>query len=394
MKIGYFTSRFPYADSKNKLNYPYGGSIIATYHVVKEIVKRNYDVCVFTSSSDSKTSVEIKNNQKLFRYGNNFNFLSSGFSSGLYHKPLSQNVDIVHTSFDIPPSPLAGYFFSKRKKIPLIITYHGDWDSSYGTYLRRLFVYLNNLFITDHVLKQAAVIISPSKSYIDQSKFLKKYRDKIVVIPNGVEVKEFDIMESKTECRKIMGFPENVKIILFFGFLSPYKGPDILLEAYAKIHEKYPDTLLIFAGNGILMEKLKTTVNILHLEDNIKFLGYVENSLKPVCYKACDIFCLPSTMITECYPLSILESMASGVPVVASNIGGIPDIIQNGITGMLVNPNDSEDLQKTLIFLLQNEKYLEKLKYNATREIEKYSWDHIAEKTSTVYRDLINSIHG
>jgi glycosyltransferase involved in cell wall biosynthesis len=393
MKIGYFSSRFPYADSQNEVNYPYGGSIIATYHIVKEVIKRKYEVSVFTSSSDSKTSVEI-NNLKLFRYGNNLNFHTSGFSSGLYYKPLSQNIDLVHTSFDIPPSPLAGYFFSKKKKIPLIVTYHGDWDSSYGTYLRRLFVYLSNIFITDRVLKQADVIISPSKSYIDQSKFLKKYREKIVVIPNGVELKEFDIMASKAECRKRMGFPENGKIILFFGFLSHYKGPDVLLDAYSKIRAEHPDTLLVFAGKGILMEKLKTTVKILHLEEHVKFLGYVDNSLKPVCYKACDIFCLPSTMMTECYPLSILESMAAGVPVVASEIGGIPDIIQEGITGMLVNPNDSEDLQKKLIFLLQNEMYLENLKDNAMREIEKYSWDIIAEKTSCVYRNLINLKYG
>ena len=175
------------------------------------------------------------------------NVLSSNFAWKLYFKPNISSCDLIHVSFDIPPTPFAAFLALKKKQIPLFLTYHGDWDPNYGSYFRRFSVQISNTIFTHKLLERADVIICPSKKYSEQSLFLRKYSKKIVVIPNGINLSDFDLKLSKIDCRKRLGFPEKGRIILFFGNLSPYKGPERLLEAFSKIHRTHPDTLLFFA---------------------------------------------------------------------------------------------------------------------------------------------------
>ena len=125
------------------------------------------------------------------------------------------------------------------------------------------------------------------------------------------------------------------------------------------------------------------------LKECVRFLGYVDEKLKAMCYKACDIFCLPSTMMTECYPLTILEAMVSGLPVVASDIGGISDIIEEGKTGLLVEPNNSESLEQKLSFLLKNPDFMESLANESLIYIQDYSWEKIGMLTQKTYAEIL-----
>ena len=293
------------------------------------------DVKVFTTSLDSKNYLEKIGNIEIYRYSNTINLITSNISFGLFYKPLKHNVDIIHVAFDIPPGPFAGLRYAKKKGIPLIVTYHGDWDSSYGGFIRKIGVSINNRFVYA-LLSHADIIISPSKLYAENSKYLSEYKDKIHIIPNGIDLDEFKVNYSKIECREKLNLPLNKKIILFFGYLTPYKSPDILLRVFAEILKNKPDTTLLFAGNGNMENYLKKLSNELGVEENVIFSGFIEKEWRSLYYRSSDIFCLPSSMSTECYPLAILEAMASEVPVVASEIGGIPDIIENYVNGLLV----------------------------------------------------------
>jgi len=393
MKIGYFSSKFPYItiqqNSPNNYKYTYGGSVLATYYLALEMSRKGKDIMVFTTSYNSKDSIEEYNNLKIYRYGTNFRFLTSNISLGYFYKPLTYNADIVHVSFDIPPSPFAGLIYTRKKNLPLVITYHGDWEDSYGNILRRLGVGFHNRLLVDKLLSAAKVIISPSSIYINSSKFLKKYEDKIIVIPNGINLEEFKIPYSKKECREKLGLPTHKNIILFFGYLVPYKSPDILLKTFPKILKKVPDTLLVFAGNGVMEEELKRLSIELKVEKCVIFAGYVGKEHRPLYYKAADIFCLPSTMRTECHPIAILEAMACGIPIVASKIGGIPDIVKDGENGLLVPPKDENALADAIIYLLENKDIRERMGRNGRDKVERYSWEKIAEETEKIYEELI-----
>lgn len=387
MKIGYFVTKFPY--NKQLKDYPYGGSSMATYCLTSEMAKRNHEINIFTTSVNSKDSIEKHENVTLYRYGTDFKILTSNISFGMFKKPSGHDVDIVHTHFDIPPGPLAGLRYAKKKKIPFIVTYHGDWVDSYGGLIRRVGVAFHNKYLVDTVLSYADVIISPSDCYIDGSKFLRKYKEKIVVIPNGINLKEFEIFYSKEECRKKLGLAINKKVILFFGYLSPYKGPEVLLKAMPRIIKDVPDALLIFAGKGVMRYELEILSSKLGVEKNVKFVEFVDDILKPLYFKSADVFILPSTMSTESFGIVNLEAMACSVPIIASNIGGIPDVVKDGENGLLVQPKDSEALAEAIIHLLENEERREKMGTNGFIKVKKYSWDNIAERTERIYLEML-----
>ena len=112
-------------------------------------------------------------------------------------------------------------------------------------------------------------------------------------------------------------------IILFVGNLTPYKGPDVLVKAMQIIVKEVPDTELIFVGSGMMRDELEMLSKRLDVEKYVKFAGFVEESLKPLYYKAADVFVLPSTMSTESFGIVNLEAMKCGIPIVASKIGGM-----------------------------------------------------------------------
>lgn len=387
MKIGYFSSKIPYTGFPIN-NYDYGGSILATYYLASEIVKRGHDVKVFTTSNNVIDTVEKQNGLQIFRYGTNVRLMTSNLSLGLFYKPLTHSVDVAHVSFDIPPAPFSGLLYCMKKKVPLITTYHGDWDNRYGSIKRRVGVSLNNLFI-DKLLSYSKVIISPSKTYIDSSPFLRKYKEKVSVVPNGIDSSIFNLKLTKAAIRKQLNLPLDKHIILYFGFLSPYKGPEVLLRAMPALIKKY-DVLLLMVGKGILCEYLRRLSEELNIQKYVKFVGYVTETQKPLLFNAADVFCLPSTKVTECFPLTILEAMASGVPVVSSNIGGIPDMIRNGHNGLLVAPNNPDVLSDTISFLLSNESFSHSLSRSGKDFAQTFSWTSLACKTEKIYEKITN----
>jgi glycosyltransferase involved in cell wall biosynthesis len=384
MRIGYFSSKFPY--NLDFSDYICGGSVLATHSLIKEIAKMNHEIKVFTTSKDYKNHIEISGNIEVYRYGTQMKLLSSNLSLGLFIEPLKYDVDLVHVSFDIPPGPFAGYRYAKKKNLPLIVTYHGDWEESYGNILRKIGVAFNNKFLVDKILSYAQVIISPSKTYLKTSEFLRKYKEKVIVIPNGVNMNEFKVKYSKEECRNKLNLPIDEYIVLFFGYLSPYKSPDILIKALSRILKYIPSVLLVFAGSGVMMDELKKLSADLGVDENVKFVGFIGKDQRSLYYKSADIFCLPSTMKTESFGIANLEAMSSGIPIVASNFGGIPDVVKDDENGLLIPPNDIDALVHAIIYLLKNNEIREKMGLDGKNKASDYTWKNITKMTDEIYR--------
>lgn len=387
MNISYIITKFPY--SQRLREYTYGGASVAAYYLAKEMTKKSHELNIFTTSIDSKDHIEENGKMTIYRYGTNFKILTSNISLGMFLKPVKHDTDIVHTHFDIAPGPIASLMFAKKKDIPLIVTYHGDWSEDFGGYIRRIGITIHNKYLVDKVLSNADLIISPSEHYISESRFLRRYRNKIVVIPNGVNLQEFELSYTKEECRKKLNLPIDKKILLFLGYLSPYKGPDILVKAMPKIIKEVPDTELVFVGKGNMICELETLSKKLGVENKVLFTGFIDDSLKSLYYKAADIFILPSTMSTESFGIVNLEAMASSIPIVASNIGGIPDVIKNEINGLLVQPKDPEGLANSIIKLLNDKSLAIKLGDNGRKLLENYTWEKIGDMTEKIYKEMV-----
>ncbi len=395
MKIGYFISHFPYVDRVNDANYSrayaHGGTEIAAYNLARNIAKM-HEVNIFTTSIGSEDSLEISENMAIHRYGTVLKIASANLSFNLLYKPLNHEIDIAHAHYNMPYSDYSALRYAKRKKVPFVVTYHADAQESGGNLIRNWATLIYNRTFLKNVLNGADVIIATSNAYVYESKFLREYEDKITVIPNGINLEEFNISLSKEECRDKLGLPSDKKIILFFGNIVAYKGPHILLKAFLKVKNKIKDVKLVFAGRGEMLEELEKLAVESGIKDDVIFTGYVDEGLKPFYYKSADIFCLPSITMAEAFGIVNLEAMACGIPVISTKLGGIPDVVHDKETGLLVKPEDVDALADAIITLVENEDIAAKMGSNGKKRVQEYSWKKIAEKTEDIYNRLLESV--
>ncbi|HDN73425.1 MAG TPA: glycosyltransferase family 1 protein, partial [Archaeoglobus sp.] len=189
-------------------------------------------------------------------------------------------------------------------------------------------------------------------------------------------------------CRMKLGLERDKKIILFLSAIRYAKGPDILVKAIPEIKKNVPEAQLILAGKGVMKTEIEQLIDRLGISSSIATPGFIKEADKPLYYKSADIFVLPSR--EDCLPLVILESMSSGVPIVATKVGGIPEIVQHGETGLLVPPNDPHALATAIVYLLTNENIRKHIANKARNIVKNYSWEKITEQTEKLYRELVN----
>jgi glycosyltransferase involved in cell wall biosynthesis len=146
--------------------------------------------------------VEYYENMIVHFYRSIFGIGTMNISWRLLFDPLNYDVDVVHIHNDVPISMIAGLRYASEKGKPLVVTWHGDWIENYGNVIRRIGVYLSNKYLVDKVLSKARAIITPSNYYVEESRFLKKYKEKLIEIPNGIDLEEFNIPYSKVNAGK------------------------------------------------------------------------------------------------------------------------------------------------------------------------------------------------
>ena len=402
IKIRCFITHFPYQGQLVNQDlsevYPIGGGEKVAYNLIRELSRRGHKIEVFTTSFNDKESVEVleNGNIRIFRFGKNLRIGSTNISFKLVLESIKcehhDDIDVVHIHNTTAPGVIAGIIYAKRRRKPIVITHHGaERFSNFGSISRRIGVYIYTNFMIDKIFSIADVIILPSKYYLDDSKYLKKYRDKIKIIPNGINLKEYNVFISKEECRRRLGLPVDKDIILFLGALIPKKGPHILLKAMSEVVKKYPNAFLILVGSGMMRKDLEKLSQKLGIKKNIKFTGFIEERLKPFYYKASDIFVLPSIIKTEVFPLTLLEASASGLPLITSDLNTFKCIVEENFNGLFARRGDERDLANKILYLLENKDVRRKLGNNAKKKALNFSWDKIAKETEKVYMEVMNN---
>jgi len=204
------------------------------------------------------------------------------------------------------------------------------------------------------------------------------------IIPNGVDIKHFS-----PDVAPVDEFCDGKLNILFLGRLEKRKGLLYLLEAYKRVKQEIPNSRLIIVGPGTrLRHKYEKQVMHAGLKDVI-FVGYVSYDELPRYYKTADIFCSPATG-RESFGIVLLEAMAVGKPIVASNIEGYASVVTHGIDGLLVPPKDKDMLAQALISLATDESYRQQMGAKGRTKAEEYSWEHISQKVLHYYTRVLN----
>jgi glycosyltransferase involved in cell wall biosynthesis len=268
-----------------------------------------------------------------------------------------------------------------RLGLPLISTIHateiGRGGSLDGEYRRKV------RDIERLLVEQSDRIICCSNYMFDHIQHeLGAVNAKIRVIPNGVEVSRF---KGDGEPHLIpTGVSENRKVILYVGRIVREKGIFTLLDAFEELRIRGKDVSLVFVGEGPLKEDLAKEILWRKLSDRVKLAGFVDEQKLVSLYNSSDVFTLPSQY--EPFGMVVLEAMASKIPVVVSDVGGLSEIVDDGITGVKVRASDPHALAEGILRVLEDQGLSERLKENAYQMVqEKYKWNLIAEKTLEVY---------
>ena len=171
-------------------------------------------------------------------------------------------------------------------------------------------------------------------------------REKVVTAYNGINVEPFvDSGLTREQARARLGLPGKEGFVYgTVGRLVETKGQKVLLKAFAKVYEQYPESWLILAGAGRLESELRSLANDLDIHERVVFLGFRTDI--PEILKAYDVFVLPS--IAEGLPGALLEAMATGIPVIASRVGGVPKILNSPDLGVMVSPSSVDELSMAM----------------------------------------------
>ncbi len=291
-----------------------------------------------------------------------------------------EKIDIAHAHF-VYPSGLIG----KLLHLPTIVTSHGsdiqkNEKIGYGDRLskfRALIIRLTLKLIDAHIVVNKSMIKDAIKS---GSKQFKLY-----VIYNGIKFN--NISYYKIKKLKKYNISKNDYIILYLGRLHSKKCPRDLIIAFSKVIRKIPNTKLIFAGKGDEKENLKNLSSKLGLLDKVVFTGFVSENEKWCLLRRCDIFVLPSSV--EGHPITIIEAMSCGKPIIATNIETFTEIIENGKNGILVPLHSYNKLADAIIELLLNKKKRRIIGENAK---ENASEIFDIKNTASKYLDIYNYI--
>ncbi|MBI1936238.1 glycosyltransferase [Candidatus Woesearchaeota archaeon] len=292
-----------------------------------------------------------------------------------------EKIDIIHAHWLIPQGFLAAVI-KKFCRIHYIATAHaGD-----------IFPLRKRLLKSVGAFSIKNADCMTANSTFTKNSVLGIYGRDIEIIPMGVDLRSFSPKNKDAKIREKYGI--NGSFILFVGRLAEKKGTEYLIRAIPMVLEKLPNSKLLIVGDGPEKERLENLTNELKLNRNVIFAGKVINQDLPKYYATADIFVGPSIVAkggdTEGLGIVFLEAIASGTCVVGTNVGGIPDIIKNNETGLLVEEKNLEELAKAIVKLLKDKKLQQKLKKNAMNHIRKnYSWDIVAEKFSSLYAKIL-----
>jgi glycosyltransferase involved in cell wall biosynthesis len=302
----------------------------------------------------------------------------------LYHLIKKLNPDIVHTNCS--KAGVLGRLAAVAAGRKLVVhTTHGHlFYGYYNSLLTRLIVLTEQLMAP---LAKRIVLLTDRSIEEHVSRGIGR-RDKFVVISPGIDVSSYGPNpETKKHFRKELNIGEDVKVIGWAGRLTRIKSPQTFLEAAAIVKDRQPGVHFALLGEGELEGQLRHMAGSLGLGDSMTFLGK-ENGIRNF-LASIDLFALTSA--NEGLGLVLLEAMASGLPVIATDVGGVPEVLEGGRAGLLVRPEDPLSLARCMLSLLKNKEVTRDLVRKGRDRAAVYSEENTLEQYINLYRELLTN---
>lgn len=286
---------------------------------------------------------------------------------------VSTGVDVLHTHGYKSGFYAAGALW--RHSTGWVTTCHTGTDQPESTPFLRAYDALNR-FLLRRADRVVAVSPAVAACLLEQG----VASSRLATIANGLDADRFQRPHREWE-----DAPRGVQVVGIVGRLILEKGPYVLLEAAARIVCEIPQTLFVFVGDGPERAELERTAAQLGLSDHVRFAG--ERSSMPEVYASFDVFALPS--FSEGMPMTVLEAMAAGLPIVATTVGAVPSLLEPAGCGLLCPPGDAAALATALLRILRNGAFAQRLGAAAQQHLRAhYSAETMARKYLVVYEEV------
>jgi len=369
MKIGIVTPAF----------YPYPGGVTEhVYHTYLELGRLGHDVKVITTSFGPGGS---PCEDDVIRIGRAFSVPANGsicpvavdirMAARLRRVFHNEAFDVLHLHEPLMPALCLAAL--SQADVPTVGTFHASNDDSVGY---RIFRPLLDRYVRKLTRR---IAVSNAARRTASIHFGGEYE----IVPNGVDVTRFATAKPIPELR------DGSFNILFVGRMEPRKGAKHLLRAMPAMCEAIPDCRLVVVGGGPLASHYGSYVPD-SCRGRIEFTGFVSNEMLARHYATADVFCSPATG-GESFGIVLLEAMASGSAIVASNIAGYNDVVDSGRTGILVAPGSPDAISEAVIRLERDPETRARIVKDARDEVERYAWERVTRDILRVYEAAIGA---
>ena len=372
-----------------------GGIAKVVYDLSKRLIKDGHEVTVVTYKEGDVPYYENDKGVEVYRVDNyiinpnnfidwimqlNFNLVAK--ASEIMNK--NGKFDVIHAHDWLVAN--AAKTLKASYNIPIVATIHATESGRNGGIRDEQQRYIND---TEWMLTYEASEVIVNSNYMknEVQRLFGLPFEKINVVPNGINLNIYNGIERNYEFRRKYA-RDNEKIIMCAGRLVYEKGFQYLIDAAPKILNRYNDAKFIIAGKGGMLNELKEKANYLGISDKVYFTGQLTPKELYTMYRCADIAVFPSTY--EPFGLVAIEGMYAGTPIVVSDIGGLNEIVEHGVTGMKSyagNPNSIADSILALLFDYQLAYNIAKNGKAKIKEI--YNWTKIAQDTHFIYQKSI-----
>jgi glycosyltransferase involved in cell wall biosynthesis len=307
-------------------------------------------------------------------------------------RTLLQTMDIVHVHHPFISGSLA-LSYCRRRGIPVVFTNHTRYDLYAQAYLPAVADAISETAIEAFLptfCRSVDLVVAPSEG-------LKKVLAnlgvdaQIVVVPNGVDLKPFQKVQERQD-RAAFGIGPQDIILAFVGRLGPEKNLSFLLRSFAGAFQAYDHIYLFLIGEGPERENLQDSVKYMGIADRVRFTGLIPYDQLPSYLAMADGFVTAS--VTEVHPLSVIEAMAAGLPVVGIQSPGVGDTIVDGETGFLARDEDLAAYTAKLVRMITDQEKRIEMGKQAKLAVEKYSIDRTVIEILEYYRKVLQSSKG
>lgn len=380
MKIAYISPTFPPIAA---------GMGTACFYAANHLAK-DHQVTVFLAKKKNINYLSGNYQIKLFKPW--FSYGYADLVPNLFWQ--LKNFDIIHLYY--PYFGIAEFlcFFKKisaQKKPKIIFHYQMDMV---GEGLSKIVNQLHQKIIAPWLFKTVDAVFVLSADYAQNSnlkKYWKKYKEKFFIVPNGVDLDKFSNQNKAYSAGLKINLKANEQIIFTAQALDRqhfFKGIDVLIKALKIINRK--NIKLILAGDGDLKKYYQDLAQRFNLQQQIIFLGQINHNFLPSYYQLADVVVVPSVKKTESFSITAAEAMATGKPVIVSNLPGLRVTPENNVSGLLAEPNNEKDLAEKILFLLDNQELRMQMGQAAQKRArEFYDWQKICQKIENYYQKIL-----